>query len=301
MAPALQDSTRNTAECVIQGHKPNISATGRRPYITAMLWSSFSFSFFFGPLLALITFIFFDEAVKGKTGKKENRQNLAKAVKYTTFFFMVVELGLLGTVIILLIAGNSKAPRDIFVILGLIFFEGLVMVLVVRLEWFDFLPRKNRSGVCLKLSGLCIFLWGNLTAFHFCWLVVGIMVNPIWGFTVLLVICVVIAAIVFSGYILIDSSSNGFRLRFAILILTALLAVFSLVGLVILAGQSYFGRETANELVKTALLYVTTAFISWIVRKVKQGKQEEEEKNNKSKPGTANGKEGDDLLAETKT
>ena len=271
MSPGLQDPTLNTAECVIQGHKPNISATGRSPYIRAVLWSSFSFSFFFGPLLALITFIFFDEAVKGKTGKKENRQNLAKAVKYTTFFFMVVELGLLGTVIILLIAGNSKAPRDIFVILGLIVFEGLVMLLVVRLKWFNYLPGKNRSGVCGKLSELCIFLWGNLTAFHFCWLAVGIMVNPIWGFTVLLVICVIIGAIVYSGYILIHSDSN------AILILTALLAIFSLVGLVILAGQSFFGRETANELVKTALLYVTTAFISWIVRKVNPGNQEEEE------------------------
>ena len=293
MGPGVQDPTRNTAECVIQGHKPNISATGRSTYIKAMLWSSFSFSFFFGPLLALITFIFFEEARKDNTGKKENRQNLEKALKYTTFFLMVVELGLQLAVIVLSTTGNSKAPTDIFVILGLIFFEGLVMVPVARGDWFGFLPGNNRTGVCEKL---CIFLWGNLTAFHFCWLAVGIMVNTIWGFTVLLIICVVIAAIVFSMYTFICYKSDKLRdnIRFAFLCFTALLAVFSLVALVILAGQSFFGRETASELVKTALLYVTTAFISWIVRAVNK-----EEKGGKlNKPKKYKGKNEDIPMVE---
>ena len=34
--------------------------------------------------------------------------------------------------------------------------------------------------------------------------------------------------------------------------------------LAVLAGQSFYGRESADELVKTVLLYVISGFISWL-------------------------------------
>lgn len=53
-----------------------------------------------------------------------------------------------------------------------------------------------------KLSWLqiSIFMWANLTAYHFCWLVIGIMLNTLWGVTVLLFVCVIIAAFIFTFY-----------------------------------------------------------------------------------------------------
>ena len=263
VSPGIQDPTLNTAECVIEGHETDLEATGRDDYIKAMLGCSCSFTILFGPLLALITFIFFKKAENSGTGKK---QNFAKAVKCVSCFLFFVEIGLLITVIVYSKLGN--APRGINVVQGLIFVEGLVMGLTLGQKHFDFLPKNkcNAEGV-IKLG---IFLWANLTTYHFCWLVIGIMVDTLWGFTVLLVICVVIAATVYSVYNFI----HFYNVHSFILCGASLCSVLSLVVLVILAGQSFFGRETANEVVKTALLYVTTAFISWIFPKIKEEKPE---------------------------
>ena len=267
-----------------------------------MLWSSLSFAFFFGPLLALGSFIFRFMDKNDDTQAKGNRLELAQAVRCTIFLLAFVEFGLLLTVVVFAI--DSAAPWEIYIILGVIFVEALIMPMVARKRWFKVLP-KNK-----KCEKVVVFMWGNLTAFHFCWLVVGIMINTLWGFTVLLVISVVISAFVFTIYIFLCSikaaseqagrkaggkagwkdgrkdgrkAAGADKLRFGFICFSSLLSVMSLVVVVILSGQAFFGRESANELMKTALLYVTTAFISWIARKVK----EEGDKTRKSGAGGA--------------
>lgn len=267
MSPRLEDPTLNSAECVIQGHKPNISATGRSPFIRAMLWCSFTFTTLFGPLIALIIFVCFDIAENDKTKHKEKKQNLCKAVKCISYFLLAVEIGLLITIIVCSAQGN--APCDIYVILGLITVEGLVMGLAVRKKYFEFLP-ENTFKSQETMGKVVTFLWTNLTVYHFCWLFIGIMINTIWGFTVLLVICVVIAATVYAVYKYICSYDPSSCKRNLVVCGASLCSIFSLVAVVLLAGQSFFGRETANELVKTALLYVTTAFVSWMLGKIKE-------------------------------
>ncbi len=280
MSPGIQDPTLNTAECVIEGHETDIDATGRSPYIRAMLWCSFSFTILFGPLLALISFIFLKKAKDDETEKKVKKQNLAKAVKFTSCFLVLLEIVLLIVVFVFSSCGN--APWDIYVILSLISVEGLVMGLALGKKRFHFLPKNKLNKK--RLVKLSIFLWANLTTYNFCWLVIGIMVNTLWGFTVLLVICVVIAATVYSVYNFICFYERKSCKRSVILFGTSLCSILSLVALVILAGQSFFGRETANEVVKTALLYVSTAFLSWIFPKIKEeGKSEKSSENTKGK------------------
>jgi len=53
VSPGVRDPRLNTAECVIEGHDPDITATGRSPYIKALLWCSFLFTVPAGPYLAL--------------------------------------------------------------------------------------------------------------------------------------------------------------------------------------------------------------------------------------------------------
>ena len=270
MSPKLEDPTLNTAECVIQGHEPDISATGRSAYIRAVLWCSLIFTTLFGPLTALIIFIGFDTAKEDETQHKE-KKNLCKAVKCTSLIILAVEIGLLITTIACSMQGN--VPWDTYVIVMLITVEGLVMGLAVRKKYFRFLPENETLG---KVG---IFLWTNLTMYYFCWLVIGIMINPLWGFTVLLVICVVIAATVYIVYQFISFYDPQSSCKRNLAVCGAsLCSIFSLVTVMLLAGQSYFGRETANDVVKTTLLYVTTAFVSWILAKIK-----EESKADKSK------------------
>ena len=261
MSPRLEDPTLNTAECVIRGHEPNISATGRSAYIRAMLWCSFTFTTLLGPLTALIIFIGFDIAERDETQHKEKKQNLCKAVKCTSYILLAVEIVLLIAIIVYSALGN--ALFDIYVILSLISLEGLVMGLAVRKKYFQFLPENEIPGK------VAIFVWTHLTLYFFCWLVIGIMINPLWGFTVLLVICVVIAATVFLVYQFISHYDHSSCKRNLVVCGACLCSIFSLVAVMLLAGQSFFGRETANDAIKTTLLYVTTAFVSWMLAKIK--------------------------------
>ena len=44
VSPGLRDTTLNTAECVIEGHEPDIEATGRSADIRIILWCAFVFA-----------------------------------------------------------------------------------------------------------------------------------------------------------------------------------------------------------------------------------------------------------------
>ena len=294
MSPKTEDPRLNTAECVIQGHEPDISATGRSAYIRAMLWCSFTFTTLFGPLTALIIFIGFDIAKKDETQHKEKKQNLCKAVKCTSYISLAIEIVLLISIIVCSVLGN--APWDTYVIVVLITVEGLIMGLALRKKYFQFLPENEYCHWFLPktetLGKVGIFLCTNLTMYYFCWLVIGIMINPLWGSTVLLVICVVIAATVYVVYQFIcfyDPQSSWKR---NLAVCGAILcSIISLVTVVLVAGQSFFGRETANAVVKTTLLYVTAAFVSWILAKIK-----EDDKADKSEKATQVTEEENALL-----
>ena len=273
MSPGIQDPTLNTAECVIEGHKTDISAilAEHRSYIRAMLWCSFVFTILFGPTVATIAFVVFDIANNDRTKNKKKSQKFAKAVKGVTCVLSIVESALLFTTLGFLKSGN--ALWDLYVILTLIFFEGLVLVPanIGAEKWYKFFPGNTLIELVVKV---CIFLWANLTMYYFCWLVIGIMVNPLWGITVLFVISVVIAVTIFLVFILLhDFDALNF-----ILCLFGWISTVLLVTLVIIAGQSFFMRETANEVVKAALLYITTAFVAWIISKVIGEKSEKSKK-----------------------
>jgi len=52
--------------------------------------------------------------------------------------------------------------------------------------------------------------------------------------------------------------------KYFIKCLVSFCGVCSLVVLAVLAGQSFYGRETADDVMKTVLLYVISGLISWI-------------------------------------
>ncbi|XP_068728231.1 uncharacterized protein [Montipora capricornis] len=268
VSPAIQDPRLNTAECVVEGHKASICAIGRRSsHIRAILWLSLIFTIIFGPLLALTALVFLDNSNSHNTA-------LVMAGNYSLYFILIVEFVLVITVIALVFSATGKASFDIYVILGITIFEVLVLGALAtnNLTAFNFLPD-------IILRRFVFFAWGNLTVYHFCWLVIGIMLNPIWGLIVLLFIGVIFAALFFAVYIY--KRTTRFKLRSFILCAVGLLSVWLLVAVVILSGQSFFGRETANDVVIAVTLYCMTAFISWIISWVKK----HDEVKDKSKKG----------------
>ena len=343
VSPKIQDPQLNTAECVIEGHKPDISATGRSPFIRAILWFSFIFTVCFGPLLALAALLTLfnldpvnnssvtnsnvisdtnhestsdeprsqglssdqtnsalltlsnldpvnnssvtnsnvisdtnhestsDEPhSQGLSSDQTNSAAMGKALKWSAYLvFLPIEVTL--SAFAFRVAG--KAPLDFYVILVLIILEGLLSGVFLKKGSFNalnFLPGKE-DGCCARLLQVVIFLCANLTAYHFCWLIVGIMINPLWGVIVLLFVCVSVAAFIFAVYIY---SSKDTKTKFLFSVCAAfVVSVWSLLVVVSLAGQSFYGREGADDIVKLVTLYVTAASFSWILSSVKGGEK----------------------------
>ena len=297
--PRLQDPQLNTVECVIEGHEPDISATGRSAYIRAILWLSCLFTVLFGPLLALATLSILQDLKKatsnsdpstdaminittadtGANGDIHKMDCVAmyKALKSSSYLFLLVEFAL----IFALVSFGSGGPWDIYVIIVLIPVEGLLMGVFIKRGSFSalkFLPTgKQRCCDKCKLSflQLVIFLCANWTAYHFCWLMIGVMINPLWGVILLLFICVSVAAFIFAAYLYRYTCPKGFSCFAFVLCAAFVLSVWSLFVVVGLAGQSFYGRETADDIVILVTLAITTASFSWILSIIKGGVKSE--------------------------
>ena len=289
VSPKIQDPQLNTAECVIEGHEPDISATGRNPYVRVILWFSFIFTFFCGPLLALMALhTLFTLGNNSKTDSDTNPKTnsgqpnsqgpsydqmnfaaISKALKCSAYFvFLLVEVPLLLSAVAFSVVG--KAPGDFCAIPVVIIVVGLLEVGLLEKGSFhtlDFLRREEDEGFARSLR-VVIFVCANLTAYHFCWLVVGIMINPLWGVIVLLFVCVSVAAFIFAVYIFYWCKDTNTKVLFS-LCAAFVVSIWSLLVVVGLAGQSFYGREGADDMVKLVTLYVTAASSSWILSIIK--------------------------------
>ena len=129
MSPGIRDPRLNTAECVIEGHDPDITATGRSPYIRAILWCSFMFAVPAGPYLAFVILDVLKKRsdrlqvslfcwCKCKCGQScQTRQDsLTSSIISVFFILFFIVCGILVFVIVSLASGN--APFDIYIILG---------------------------------------------------------------------------------------------------------------------------------------------------------------------------------------
>ena len=300
VSPKIQDPQLNTAECVIEGHKPDILATGRSPYIRAILWFSFIFTFFSGPLLALLALLNLSSldtksknnsniindtnpenpdnsgqpSSQGPSSDQMNFAAISKALKCgACFVFLLVEVPLFFSNIAFSVVG--KAPCDFCAIPVVIIFVGLLLGGLLEKGCFhtlDFLPGKE-DGCYARALQVVIFMCANLTAYHFCWLVVGIMINPLWGVIVLLFVCVSVAVFIFAVYIYYWSKDTNTKVLFS-LCAAFVVSVWSLLVVVGLAGQSFYGREGADDIVKLVTLYVTAASGSWILSIIKKSNQQ---------------------------
>ena len=249
----------NTAECVTEGHEPNLTDTERKSYIIAAMVLSFGFAIFLGPWLAIYTLIYLDKLLESKDVA------MYKALKWVSSSMLIVELGLFITSTVFL--GKSDAPLALkwimLSILMVIFLKGpIVGYICFKKET----PEPTQDECKSWILQIVIFTLAYLTSYHFCWIVIGIMVNALWSVTVLLFVGVITTALFFTLYNFFkfaDVSDNGTRNFF--IYLTLFIPVVCLVCLVIVAGQTVFGRNTVDEVVKMVILTVSIAFMKWTI------------------------------------
>ena len=305
VSPGIRDPRLNTAECVIEGHETDILATGpRSSYIRAILWCAFIFSFWAGPFLAEIILDVIEQLCpqsssatsSAGTGQvsgndiemrslvplaptspgagentsepepalpgsqqpspqptatsgpgKNTSEPLISSVVCVCCLLLCMETIILVFIFKFSVSGN--APIDVYIAIGILILEGVILTCL-----------KKPSKKVFILTFCLIF-----TSYHFCWLVIGIMINPVWGLTVLLIVCVSVVLLTFLLYQFFQEGnfqcSQGDIMQIIVGGVT-FCGVFSLVATAVLAGQSFYGRETADELVKTVLLYVISGVAS---------------------------------------
>lgn len=144
-----------------------------------------------------------------------------------------------------------------------IILEGIVLCLVQLCSTCDFCDEAKKISFYRK----CIFITCiNLLSYHLCWLIVGIMLNPPWGLTVLFIVCFVGVASFFSLQQICVAISQGNFMQPCLTIPAIFVSLCLVAVITVLAGQSFNGREIANDVMKTVFLYVVGG-IAWIFKK----------------------------------
>ena len=274
----------NTAECVTEGHGPNLTDTERKSYIIAAMFLSFGFAIFLGPWLAIYTLIYLDKLSNGEDPA------MYCALKWVSSSMLTVELGLFFTYIVFLGKSAPLVLKWIMLpILIVIFLKALIVGCIC------FKKKTPKLDKCKSRTlQIVIFMLAYLTSYHFCWIVIGIMVNALWSVTVLLFVGVITTALFFTLYNFfkfVDVSDNGTRNFF--ICLTLFIPVVCLVCLVIVAGQAVFVRNTVDEVVKIVILTVTVAFMKWTLPATEDtsGKKKSNKKDKKKGKGKNKGGE----------
>lgn len=265
-SPGLQNPSLNTAECITEGHEPNLTDKGRRAYTITTMWLSCIFSVFLGPWVATITVVSF------KNFRAES-STMFPALIFVSVFLFLVEVGLFITAGVLLFAQSGGPIKcHILAILLIIPLSGLSFGCCFKPKTGNQDNQNNQSNndnnnqnsPISPAARIVIYLLAPMTCYHFCWIVIGVMMNALWGVSVVLLICVVIVVLVFLVSNFFEQLKKKYH-KLAMLYLSLILPFLSLITLVILNGQSFFQKDTTDSIVKTVILSVITAVISWTV------------------------------------
>ena len=295
ISPGIQDPRLNTAECVIQGHQPNIDATGVNSYIRAILYSSLVSVILIGPILGLFSLNVLENYstkkvkfckynIKGCAKRQgygapaqepinehinilcvacyEVEDPFVRSAEYTCFLLLLTDI--LITLIVVRDVLFHHTEIYIPILLITCICEGVVIGLVqcCAVLCCGFCEDSKETSLFRRFV---VMTSANIIVYHLIWLIVGIMVNPTWGLTVLAVACFVIVALFCTIYVICDASKESFCHSFCVSI-AIFVGLCLVVSVAVLAGQSFYGKETTGEILKTALLYVVGG-LTWLFGK----------------------------------
>ena len=278
----------NTAECVIEGHGIDSRATGRSEYIKTIHWCSFLFAVVVSYMLT--SFLQHCRKVGWPGGQdrqdrqdrqKIRKENTAKAIFYLGLLLSI--LGLSQQLVLLFLFANFH--QDVFLYTDiapslLTLWFTVVFNIVIGLppirdklrNYFPWLMRDSADegeGMSFFSKPVTLACATNI-CFCSCWMLIGIMLNPTWGLTVTLMICFTFASFTYAVYeylTLVSCKQDGVKpdkLHALLPGLLGFLAVIVLIPVIVFAGQSFNGRETADETLKTILMTALGSFISWL-------------------------------------
>ena len=259
-SPGIRNPELNNAECVIEGHGTDIQATGHSHGIRIIIWSSTFFTCAaFSPL--------YEKTIGSMSGLNTRNIPRYKAILYLSF--LVAMLGSCTWTILLSVL-ISYIMRD-----GVIFYLEISLILFFLLYIFPLLmvwwcclknyaTRDQMEDRGFKWFRYLLAPSGVIyTSFSSCWVLVGMILNPIWGLTVAVTACLVITSFIY----IVDSYEKVRYTPLKRMWVNIFVAVISLTLIVIFTGQSFNGRETADEIFSAVLFAALVAATSLLTKR----------------------------------
>ena len=202
--PSLRDPRLNSAECITEEHIPNIEATGHGPYLRAVLWCSFLCVMILSPLSMPFALGYLkkhssvdedcvlcsiDENAKCPICCKFEFCNKGEKPLIRSAAVLCVVMLLMEVVLCAAVLGcnenstKGNLPPDFYVIIAFIVLECCIEI--ISLECCKSLDDWRISS----FHGRALLIVSTkLVLCHLCWVAIGIMINPTWGLSVLLII-----------------------------------------------------------------------------------------------------------------
>ena len=262
--PSLRDPRLNSAESVIEGHIPDIETAGRS-YLKAVLWFSLLCPVFLGPFLYILVLQELKDSTKaGSDGKcsrlddiccQKTDEPLIWSITFFCLFLLVIEF-----IFVLYKVFNSTEISK-----GGSTWHNFFVLLVLIPEWI--IICRLKCLCCLDLvipsfsSRLLLIICTSCVSYHLSWVAIGIMVNPAWGVSILLILsffCITLFFVINE-----TTHANDSRLSTLFAYTPGFLGLCFVVVPPVLVGQSFYGRETADDILKAALLSVIGS-MSWL-------------------------------------
>ena len=263
MRPAIPDPRLNTAECVIKGHDLKIMDTGRRELIYAMLFCSFMSVMLLGPLLAdyILRFLkLYDETTTSFCFREE--KPIVHAADLIVAFVLLVDIPIICYYFYE--SWKAELPMIFMIIfIVIIIVEGPVIVLIIKLIKYKRSEQGTNQnpagGSRVKAPPRCLYYYigVNLVLYHFLWLLIGTMITPTWGSTIFLAILLYFIVLFLTVFYFVKHEDCVPRLLSG----ASFVGFFFTVVVPILAGNSFYGRETAADILKVVLFYTITGLI----------------------------------------
>ena len=182
-----------------------------------------------------------------------------RPAKYICHLLVITEFS-----IIIVISDTLCDHKEIFSHIVLIICEGAAVCLVQCCPRLCCVCCEGSRKTSFYRRGVFITS-ANIISYHLCWLIVGIMVNPTWGLTVLAVASFVIVTLFCTIYVVCNASKESFCHSFCVSI-AIFVGLCLVVSLAVLAGQSFYEKETTGEILKTALFCVVGE-LTWLFGK----------------------------------
>lgn len=257
--PNLRDPRLNFAESVIEGHTPDINTTGRS-HLKVVLWFSFLSPMILGPFLHFLVLQYLKDVTENRSLSEICCRKEKPLIRSVTIFCCVLLLIEVIFVSISVIKSTEISRRGNF--------SGDFYALTVLIpEWliiccFRCLCCKDLD-ISSFFSRLLLIMCTSFVCYHFSWVAMGIMVNPAWGVSILLVLSLFFITLFFVIHET-THADDSYRLSTFFAYTPGFLGLCVVVLVPpLLVGQSFYGRETADDILKAALLPVIGA-VSWL-------------------------------------